>query len=73
MKTKDIRQTFIKYFQRQGHDLVPSGPLIPENDPTLLFTNAGMNQFKNTFLGLQEPPLPTSDLRSKMCPSWRKT
>lgn len=49
-----IRQTFVDYFKRQGHTLVSSSSLIPENDPTLLFANAGMNQFKNTFIGIEK-------------------
>ncbi|WP_455370221.1 alanine--tRNA ligase [Petrachloros mirabilis] len=48
---QDIRQSFIRYFEQQGHQAVPSSPLIPQADPTLLFTNAGMNQFKRVFLG----------------------
>ena len=47
----DLRKAFIQYFERQGHRAVPSAPLIPQADPTLLFTNAGMNQFKRVFLG----------------------
>jgi len=47
----DLRQAFIRYFERQGHQAVPSAALIPQADPTLLFTNAGMNQFKRVFLG----------------------
>lgn len=54
MKSHEIRKTFIDYFQRQGHQPVPSSRVIPEGDPTLLFTNAGMNQFKNVFLGLEQ-------------------
>ncbi|MGZ3742221.1 MAG: alanine--tRNA ligase [Pseudobdellovibrionaceae bacterium] len=54
MKSSEIRNAFINYFQRNGHTPVPSSSLIPENDPTLLFANAGMNQFKNTFLGLEK-------------------
>lgn len=49
-----IRQTFVDYFKKQGHTAVPSSSLIPENDPTLLFANAGMNQFKNTFIGVEK-------------------
>jgi alanyl-tRNA synthetase len=47
----DLRQAFIRYFERHGHQAVPSSSLIPQADPTLLFTNAGMNQFKGVFLG----------------------
>ncbi|QPD04306.1 MAG: alanyl-tRNA synthetase [Candidatus Nitrospira kreftii] len=48
---RDLRQAFIRYFEQQGHQAVPSSALIPQADPTLLFTNAGMNQFKRVFLG----------------------
>jgi alanyl-tRNA synthetase len=51
--SKEIRQTFIDYFKKNAHTAVTSSSLIPENDPTLLFANAGMNQFKNTFLGVE--------------------
>ncbi|MBS1969941.1 MAG: alanine--tRNA ligase [Bdellovibrionales bacterium] len=54
MKSSEIRSAFINYFKKNGHTVVPSSSLIPENDPTLLFANAGMNQFKNTFLGLEK-------------------
>ena len=50
----DIRSTFLDYFARQGHQVVPSSPLVPRNDPTLMFTNAGMVQFKNVFTGLEK-------------------
>jgi alanyl-tRNA synthetase len=51
-----IRDSFLKYFERNGHRIVPSSSLIPFNDPTLLFTNAGMNQFKDVFLGNENRP-----------------
>lgn len=54
MKTKDIRTTFLSYFEGKGHRIVKSSSLIPAEDPTLLFTNAGMNQFKNVFLGIEK-------------------
>ena len=53
MKTNEIRQAFLTYFAEHQHEIVSSSPLVPENDPTLLFTNAGMNQFKEVFLGEQ--------------------
>jgi alanyl-tRNA synthetase len=54
MTANEIRSTFLKYFERNGHRIVPSSPLVPHNDPTLLFTNAGMNQFKDVFLGKEK-------------------
>lgn len=51
LTTNEIRQKFLKYFESKGHTIVKSSATVPENDPTLLFTNAGMNQFKNVFLG----------------------
>ncbi len=53
MKSREIRQTFVDYFKKHGHTPVASSSIIPENDATLLFANAGMNQFKNLFLGLE--------------------
>ena len=55
MKTAEIRSTFLDFFRDRGHAIVPSATLVPANDPTLLFTNSGMVQFKNVFLGSEKP------------------
>jgi alanyl-tRNA synthetase len=56
MTSRDIRGSFLEYFGRNGHTIVPSSSLVPHDDPTLLFTNAGMNQFKDVFLGKEARP-----------------
>ena len=56
----EIRSTFLDYFRKNGHEVVPSSPLVPRNDPTLMFTNAGMVQFKNVFTGLETRPYSTA-------------
>ena len=56
MTGREIRAAFLKYFREQGHTIVPSSPLVPQNDPSLLFTNAGMVQFKDVFLGREKRP-----------------
>ncbi|MGI9311152.1 MAG: alanine--tRNA ligase [bacterium] len=58
MKTTEIRQRFLDYFAARGHQIVPSSSLVPSDDATLLFTNAGMVQFKDVFLGVDAPPHP---------------
>ena len=50
----EIRSTFLNYFKKNGHEVVPSSPLVPRNDPTLMFANSGMVQFKNLFTGLEK-------------------
>ena len=52
----EIRSAFLDYFSKHGHEVVPSSPLVPRNDPTLMFTNAGMVQFKNVFTGIEKRP-----------------
>lgn len=56
MTTSEIRTAFLEYFRSQGHQVVDSSSLVPHNDPTLLFTNAGMDQFKDVFLGGDSRP-----------------
>ena len=56
MKSAEIRETFLKFFESKGHQIVASSSLVPHDDPTLLFTNAGMNQFKDVFLGFDKRP-----------------
>src|ERR1051325_10705741 len=53
MNSIEIRNTFLEFFRSKGHEIVPSAPMVIKNDPTLMFTNAGMNQFKDIFLGNQ--------------------
>src|SRR5205807_1763393 len=52
----EIRSKFLDFFAENGHEIVPSSPLVPRNDPTLMFTNAGMVQFKNVFTGVEKRP-----------------
>jgi alanyl-tRNA synthetase len=55
MKAQELRQLFFEFFNSKGHNIIPSAPMVVKNDPTLMFTNAGMNQFKDIFLGNQHP------------------
>ncbi|USU05772.1 alanine--tRNA ligase [Sphingomonadaceae bacterium OTU29LAMAA1] len=63
--TNDIRRGFLDYFAAQGHTIVPSAPLVPQNDPTLMFVNAGMVPFKNVFTGLESRPYVTATSSQK--------
>lgn len=63
--TNDIRRSFLEYFADQGHEIVPSSPLIPHNDPTLMFINAGMVPFKNIFTGAEKSKFPTATSSQK--------
>ena len=56
MLTNQIRSKFLDYFAKNGHEILPSAPLVPHNDPSLMFTNAGMVPFKNYFTGVEKPP-----------------
>ncbi len=61
----EIRSAYLAYFRKNGHEIVPSSPLVPRNDPTLMFTNAGMVQFKNVFTGLEQRPYKTAATAQK--------
>ena len=61
----DIRSSFLTFFEKNGHTVVPSSPLVPRNDPTLMFTNAGMVQFKNVFTGVEKRPYSTATTSQK--------
>ena len=63
--TNDIRRSFLDYFGSQGHQIVPSAPLVPHNDPTLMFVNAGMVPFKNVFTGLETRGYSTATSNSR--------
>lgn len=65
MYTSDIRNTFLKFFQKNGHQIVPSSSLVPYNDPSLMFTNSGMVQFKNVFTGLESRSYTTATTAQK--------
>src|SRR5438093_8687376 len=56
MRGSEIRASFLRFFESKGHTILPSSSLVPQGDPTLLFSNAGMNQFKDTFLGSEARP-----------------
>ena len=61
----DVRKTFLKYFKENNHEIVESSNLVPSNDPTLMFTNSGMVQFKNVFTGLEKRPYKTATTAQK--------
>src|SRR5579859_7047469 len=61
----DIRRAFLDFFAKHGHEVLPSSPLVPRNDPTLMFTNAGMVQFKNVFTGMEKRAIPRATTSQK--------
>jgi alanyl-tRNA synthetase len=65
ISTNDVRRSFLDYFEKEGHARVPSAPLVPQNDPTLMFVNAGMVPFKNVFTGLESRPYSTATSSQK--------
>ncbi len=65
MKSSDIRSSFLNYFKKNDHAVLPSSSLIPHNDPTIMFNNAGMNQFKSIFLGTENPKVPRATTSQK--------
>src|SRR4026208_1675058 len=67
--SSSVRRTFLDYFAKQGHKPVASASLVPHNDPTLLFTNAGMNQFKDYFTRKAQPPFPRAPRAQKSVPA----
>ena len=69
----NIRSSFLNYFNKNDHQIIESSNLVPNNDPTLMFANSGMVQFKNVFTGLEKKRLSKSNYISKMCKSRRKT
>ena len=68
MRSREIRRSFLEYFARNGHTIVSSSSLVPADDPTLLFTNAGMNQFKDAFLGREKRPYVRATTSQKCMP-----
>ena len=68
LTAKEIRRKYLAFFARHGHRIMPSGPIIPDNDPTLLFTNAGMVPYKKYFTGEETPPCPRLTSAQK-CPA----
>ena len=65
----EIRSTFLDYFAKNGHEVVPSSPLVPRNDPTLMFANSGMVQFKDYFTGKSAAPVPRATTANSMSPA----
>ena len=73
MNAQELRQLFFEFFESKGHIIVPSAPMVVKNDPTLMFTNAGMNQFKDIFLGNRQPVEQKSCKLTEMPEGIRKT
>ena len=73
MLTRQIRRTFLEFFAKKNHTILPSAPLVPQHDPSLLFVNAGMAPLKNIFTGTRKTPTPARHLFPKMYAGRRKT
>ena len=71
MTSNELRQAFLDFFRDPGHEVVASSPLVPGNDPTLLFTNAGMVQFKDVFLGQEQRPYTRGHLAALCARGWQ--
>ncbi len=67
MTAKEIRDSFKSFFESKGHQIVPSAPMVIKDDPTLMFTNAGMNQFKDIILGNHRPNTKESRTHKNVC------
>ena len=72
MTSAEIRKKFLDFFLSKGHTIVPSAPIVVKNDPTLMFTNAGMNQFKDYFLGNKKAALSPGGRYAEMSPRQRQ-
>ena len=72
ISSQNIRELFTAYFKKHGHKKIPSSSLIPQNDPSLLFVNAGMNQFKDCLTGKASPKSPCAVTIPKMCQGRRQ-
>lgn len=73
MTANEIRDSYLKFFESKGHVIVPSAPIVVKDDPTLMFTNAGMNQWKDIILGTKDPNPRAALIRRNVCASAEST